>query len=292
MAPSNGYPLFIPARHGLGDNLFSLYGSNAWIFHKIYHAHLLGMLDAVLAVYEEFMNPSIPELFSILPFPVQCVTTAVQEGVNERGSSNEFPAVLPSGHRNIFLDLPEEIYHLKGIPYEFPIVPIEYDLPDKYIHFVAEAGREECVLTDPAILNCIRSVSGGLPIVQTGKSIPRSGGTLSNLTADVDLRNRANIYETLYIARNADVGISSVSFLRVASFVFGLPVIEIIQSSGKTLGDDVLGNQEVDYSLHRFGINAKGMLNYWVLWPEERQELERLIPFILEERQRHVQRTS
>ena len=269
--------LLIPARHGLGDIIRMYFlGPGADypdILSRINHLVLQGRKVDVLALYENFMNPAIRDVFENLPFPVTVHDTKSFPGVPERAADNDFPSVV-GGHVNVLKRyVPELAASEPEQTVEFPTAKPSVHVPEDFVLFMGDAGKTSCVLKDQAIAETIRSATG-LPLVKVGARLSRPG-VHCDITADTDLTDRLSIAESMYLARASRLIVSSVSFLRACATLYDKDVVELMEDGSgihEPLGDTtVFRATEREYRAKAFGIRSER--SRWYLWPSQKESL-------------------
>ena len=256
------HKLFFPGRHGLGDNIaaYFLVPHTRKIIEQVYHASLLGMLTEARLIYEQFMNPSIPSVFEALPFPIRCLSTEQQDGVDLAAPDNRFPDVLPEGHVNVLgSQFPEEIAVLSGIPVPFPLedIPSGLSVPDRFIIVCAESGRSDMIIDDQFLVDVCHSFD--FPVILTGNTIPRNGNRLSRIQGDMDWRDKLSVRQTVSLASRAALIISTISWMRLCAQLVGTPVVEVLPINSVAERDKIRYYYACSYNLS----STAGRLNFW-----------------------------
>jgi hypothetical protein len=256
------HKLFFPGRHGLGDNIaaYFLVPHTRKIIEQVYHASLLGMLTEARLIYEQFMNPSIPSVFEALPFPIRCLSTEQQDGVDLAAPDNRFPDVLPEGHVNVLgSQFPEEIAVLSGIPVPFPLedIPSGLSVPDRFIIVCAESGRSDMIIDDQFLVDVCHSFD--FPVILTGNTIPRNGNRLSRIQGDMDWRDKLSVRQTVSLASRAALIISTISWMRLCAQLVGTPVVEVLPINSVAERDKIRYDYACSYNLS----STAGRLNFW-----------------------------
>jgi hypothetical protein len=280
--------IFIPARHGLGNVLegYFINPEGRKMLAALHDAWKKGKITAVKALYEEHMNPeAIRDLLMSLPLPVMPQATKDCPQVEEYGSDNEFPDEA-EGYVNL-RSIYESFIPDKPLEYiEAPVRNPNLPLPDSYVALMPYSGEAERFLHDPGIVRAIREACN-LPVVTIGMRISRNGFLRSAVKGDINLCDLLTLTESLYVASKAALIVSSLSYLRTCSALFGVPVIELLE--GAEHKENIVRRTEIEYRDGQYGISP---LNAWFRWPEEQEQFSVKLKEYHSMRRRNAQATS
>jgi len=112
-------------------------------------------------------------------------------------------------------------------------------------------------------------------------------GLSSAVKGNIHLGDLLTLTESLYVASKAALIVSSLSYLRTCSALFGVPVIEVIE--GAEHKENIVKRTEREYRDGQYGISA---LNAWFRWPEEKEQLVEKLKEYHSIRHRNAQTTT
>jgi len=260
-----GMKILIPARHGLGDVLaaYFIHERGRIILARVRAGLATGEITSAMVVYEDWYNPSIGNLFRALPFDLLVRATTDLPEVADQDIDNRMPQAL-RWHRNVYTNAPAAFDRLEVAPLvECPIRPPRVELPEDFLLFSDGASATDRVLSDHRIYDFLREVTG-LPIVKVGAKH-------NVVPADVNLCNKLDIVETLYLAKRARIVVSAITMLRTASGLFGTPVIELTESKSS----ETLRRTRWEYDRGLYGMQPG--LNRWFCWPIDRPRIQQAL---------------
>jgi hypothetical protein len=258
---TEGMKILIPARHGLGDVLSGYFISERGrtILAKIRTGLRTRQIASAMLVYEHNYNPSIGDLFRALPFELLVKRTSDLPEVALQDCDNRMPQAV-RWHRNIYTNPPPGFEELDGAPWvDCPTSAPAVKVPRDFVLFSDGASAPDRVLTDAQLYSFLKEVTG-LPIVKVGRGH-------DVVPADINLCNKLNIVETLFLARRASVIVSALTMLRTCAALFGTPVIELVEKPSA----ETLRRTAWEYEGRLYGMRPS--LNRWFRWPGERQQV-------------------
>ncbi len=256
-----GMRLLIPARHGLGDVLAAYFIAERGrvILARVRTGLATRQIASAMLVYEDSYNPSTGDLFRALPFDLMVVKTSDLPEIANEDVDNRMPESV-RWHQNVYTNPPSGFDEIDGSHWvDCPTQRPPYEIPDDFVLFSDGASAADRLLTDPAIYTFLHDVTG-LPVVKIGR-----GHDI--VPADVNLCNKLNIVETLYLAKRARLVVSGLTMLRTFSGLFGTPVVELAE---RPLPETVRRTRW-EYEGGLYGM--KPSLNRWFRWPNDRADI-------------------
>ena len=215
--------IFIPARHGLGDQIASFFlpiqykkpNPNVNILKRVKYGLKHGLLDEAMVIYEEGYNPCGWQLYAYLDFIISTKRTYCFADVPDQANNNWMPDKISSGHINVMTCPPTEFLQL---PTTEIVEPAErrppFSIPSNdYILFNDSAAGQDRRLTNHQIYKDLRVL--GMPIVRVGAGYAAGYGNCSATECDLDLVDKTTIPEIFWLARHAKLIVSALSFYRV-----------------------------------------------------------------------------
>jgi hypothetical protein len=262
---TRGMKILIPARHGLGDVLaaYFIQDRGRTILAKVRAGLATGEISSAMVVFEAWYNASTGNLFRALPFDLLVRSTAELTEVADHDIDNRMPQAV-RWHQNIYTNAPAQ-FDLIDAPQvvECPIRPPKIELPEDFILFSDGASAPDRLLNDHRIYDFLRDVTG-LPIVKVGAKH-------NVVPADVNLCDKLDIVETLFLAKRAKLVVSALTMLRTASGLFGTPVIELTESKVA----ETLRRTRWEYESGLYGMRPG--LNRWFRWPSDRPRIQQAL---------------
>jgi len=264
--------VFLPCRHGLGDVLAGWFVPNKDGTRSV-NNQLLGKVRTgviserliAYAYFERWYAPTVGELFQLLPFKVIVRSTEDFPGVVRAAAGDNFFPNSVGNVNNVLTNPPKELEKMAiGETIYPPLTKPDINLPTNYIVLHDSAGSKDRCLTDTLIIKTIKKITN-LPIIRVGQNEPRA--TISYISSDIDLTNRLTIAETNWLASQATVIISSLSFLRVYGAIYGTTVIELAQQN--LVQPATIKRTKCEYESGQYGINQ--VHNQWFIWPDQEQ---------------------
>ena len=223
----------------------------------------IALITSAMVVYEACYNPSTGNLFRALPIDLTVRATSELPEVADQDGDNRMPQAV-RWHRNVFTNPPEAFDRLDGSQrIECPTRAPPFDLPDDFLLFSDGASAADRVLTDPAIYGFLREATG-LPIVKVG-------ARYDVVPADINLCDKLDIVETMFLAKHARIVVSALTMLRTVSAMFGTPVIELTE---RPLAETVRRTRW-EYEGGLYGMRPS--LNRWFRWPVERPRIRQAL---------------
>jgi hypothetical protein len=256
-----GMRVLIPARHGLGDVLAGYFIAERGrsILAKVRSGLATGQIASAMVVYEDSYNPSTGDLFRALPFDLMVRKTSDLPEIANQDTDNRMPAAV-RWHQNVYTNPPAAFADLDGSQWvECPTRTAPFEVPDDFVLFSDGASSADRSLTDCAIYPFLRDVMG-LPVVKVGH-----GHDI--VPADINLCNKLNIVETLYLGKRARIVVSGLTMLRTFSALFGTPVIELAEQPSA----ETIRRTRWEYAGGLYGM--KDSLNRWFRWPADRERI-------------------
>jgi hypothetical protein len=270
--------IVLPMRHGLGDQIFTwfVHRDNNILLSKLYKAYQQGLVTEIVGVYEKFMNPSIKDIFENLSLKIKCIPSGDFPNVELMDCDNFIPKEV-NGYLNLLSNCPEEISKIEISEEDRILIPTQKtNIPSSdYIVMMSMAGEKPRFLHDENIIGSIKNITH-IPIISIGKQLPRNGNLESSLVGDINLVNKLNILEVNYLIEHCKFVVSSCSYLRNYSTLFGKPIIELLESKSCLKTD--IERTTYEYEQHAYGMNA---LNSWFLFPDETIDFENKLKEIL-----------
>jgi hypothetical protein len=212
-----------------------------------------------MVVYEHGYNPSTGDLFRALPFSLLVKATSELPEVSDRDCDNRMPDAV-RWHQNVYTNPPAAFgeldeSHRVDCPTRAPAIAV----PDDFILFSDGASAPDRMLTDRGIYYFLKDTTA-LPIVKVGRGH-------DVVPADINLCNKLNIVETLYLAKRARIVVSALTMLRTSAGLFGTPVVELVEHPLP----ETLRRTRWEYEGGLYGMTPS--LNRWYQWPSERRHV-------------------
>src|ERR1019366_313042 len=258
---TGGMKILIPARHGLGDVLAGYFIAERGrkILAEVSGGLEAGQIASAMVVYEDSYSPSTGDLFRALPFDLIVKKTADLPEVLDQDCDNRMPDAV-RWHQNVYTNPPNAFDELDGSRWvDCPTRPPSVEIPRDFLLFSDGASAADRILADRAIYSFLRDVTG-LPIVKVGQGY-------DTVPADVNLCNKLNILETLFLGQRARIVVSALTMFRTFSALFGTPVIELAEQPSA----ETVRRTQWEYAGGLYGMSRS--LNRWFRWPADRDSL-------------------
>lgn len=253
--------IFFSCRYGLGD-ILSIYfcainnkqpNPQARLLMRLRNACRQGACSSAFVVTHF-------TFWEFLDFPLRVIPPAC---FDEPLPHNGWCRQELAGHRNLFQPPPGLLDFAPGPPVALPMRRPIWTLPPEFILFSDGAGAADRALDDHAIIEWLQSY---LPVVRIGNSdgyyqLPM--GHRGSTRAHLDLTNRTDLTEVFWLARNARLIVSPLTYLRTMSSLTGTAVIELAQDDRVKPG--TLSRTEREYAEGQYGMQS-GEMNFWYLW--------------------------
>ncbi len=259
--------VYFSVHHGMGDAIahyfcktnYGKLNPKAVILPNIELGLTNGTIEAAAAVIKSY-TPATADIFRGLHFPIRVVSDRSDLDGDWHDIERRTPQLFssPSAH-----------------PIAFPISKPLLILPERYVLFTDMASHLKRCNANHLQYHLIKSCTR-LPIIKIGNCPhwhseipPRADlGIIDN--GDLDLYRKTSILETAWLAKNATVIVSALTFMRCFSSLFNVPVIEICEDD--RISADAVDRTKREYQNREYGMSS---LNKWYKFPSQHRELER-----------------